>query len=420
MAWRDRLRPASFRGVQFFVESTDADLGRRVEVLRFPGREDIVGQDLGKDATTFSVSGYVIGPDYDRQREELEAALLTQGPGTLVHPTRGEILVLVHDRVRVRESKDKGGQAVITFTCTVSTPTQPRFAGVNAASATMADADVATEALAAEAEKRITISGLPSSAVTPSVDLLATMATALGAARATIGTVVDDVSGVVEAEERLVDEANALLAAPADLAVLLAGAFYDLFEDAAAAIVIAGKLGTPAFDASQIGERKRIVRTSRRAMGQIMAGSTTTTVDYSTDISEAETTNLQVLDALFRGSAIAAYVHAIPSIPWTSYQEANDASVELLGWFDDIEPNVDDDTYNRLRSLRVSVSRFLDVAAKSLPYLRDHVPATETSAILLAHELYGDARRESEIIARNPGPDPGYLNPSMTLEVASA
>ena len=46
--------------------------------------------------------------------------------------------------------------------------------------------------------------------------------------------------------------------------------------------------------------------------------------------------------------------------------------------------------------------------------------STLQSAILLAHELYGDARRESEIIARNPGPDPGYLNPSMTLEVASA
>lgn len=420
MTWRDRLRPASFRGVPFFIESTDVDLGRRVEVLRFPGREDVVGQDLGKDAASFSVSGYVIGGDYDRQREELEAALLTPGPGTLVHPSRGELLVLVHDRIRVRESKDRGGQAVITFSCTVSTPAQPRFAGVNAAASAVAKADTATEAVAQATERTVTTTGLPSSAVSPAIALLSDMADVLTLARTTIGTVVDDVSTVIEVEERLVTEATALLAAPGDLATLIAGAFFDLFEDAAAAASSTGKLGSAAFDASLIGERKRIVRTVRRAVGQIIDGTETTTIDDTTAISEAETTNLKALDAMFRVSALSAYAHAIPSMPWTSYQEASAASTELLAWFDEVEPNVDDDTYAALRDLRVSIARYLEVAARSLPYLRDHVPAAETSTILLAHELYGDARRESEIVARNPGPDPGYLNPSQTLEVASA
>ena len=122
MSWRDRLRPASFRGVPFFVKTTDAELGRRVEIIKFPFREDTVAQDMGKDSADFTVQAYVIGDDYDNDRRALEAALLTAGPGQLILPTRGESLVNIAPKLKVHESDAEGGMATISFSCTVASP----------------------------------------------------------------------------------------------------------------------------------------------------------------------------------------------------------------------------------------------------------------------------------------------------------
>jgi prophage DNA circulation protein len=155
-------------------------------------------------------------------------------------------------------------------------------------------------------------------------------------------------------------------------------------------------------------------------MGQAMTGTTTTAIDTTTPVVEQETTNLRALDALFRASALAAYCHAVVSLPWSSYQEAQEAKVELLAWLDEIEESVNDATYQALRSLRVAVAAQLDTVARSLPFMRTYSPRIETCALLIALELYGDARRESEIVARNNLRDPSHVKPSDVLEVASA
>src|SRR5690242_9849623 len=119
MSWVDRLRPASFRGVPFRVDTLDTDLGRRVTIHRFAGRSDIEDDDQGPDARTYQIAAYVIGNDYDVALEQPEAALMQGGTGPLVHPTRGEKSVVVHERIKVRENPAKeGGFASVTFTVT--------------------------------------------------------------------------------------------------------------------------------------------------------------------------------------------------------------------------------------------------------------------------------------------------------------
>jgi prophage DNA circulation protein len=89
MSWRDRLRPASFRAVGFYVDAGTKIGGRRGVTFEFPKRDSPLDEDLGRRARRRGISGYLIGDDYDREADALEAACETEGAGLLIHPTMG-------------------------------------------------------------------------------------------------------------------------------------------------------------------------------------------------------------------------------------------------------------------------------------------------------------------------------------------
>lgn len=87
MSWRDRLTDASFRGVQFKVEVGGKSGGRRVAPHEFPKKDNGYAEDMGRRLKRFRVTGYVIGEDYDKQRDQLQEALDKEGAGQLKLPT---------------------------------------------------------------------------------------------------------------------------------------------------------------------------------------------------------------------------------------------------------------------------------------------------------------------------------------------
>ncbi|HBA7889648.1 TPA: DNA circularization protein, partial [Escherichia coli] len=108
MTWKDRLQDASFRGVPFKVEEESTGTGRRVETHEYPNRDKPYTEDLGKITFRPSITAYVVGDDCFDQRDRLIDALNKPGPGTLVHPTYGELKVCVDGEVRVSTSKSEG------------------------------------------------------------------------------------------------------------------------------------------------------------------------------------------------------------------------------------------------------------------------------------------------------------------------
>lgn len=114
-AWRYRLmRPASFRGIPFKVEDAARAGGRRQAVFEFPKRDDPYAEDMGRRARRFSVRGYLLGGDYDRQRDALIAAMEQEGAGLLIHYFLGEFQV-APDVYDVTESRQRGGYAEINM-----------------------------------------------------------------------------------------------------------------------------------------------------------------------------------------------------------------------------------------------------------------------------------------------------------------
>lgn len=121
MAWRDSLRPASFRGVSFGVTSAEDKKGRATQTHIFITREPYV-EDLGEAPRVITFQAFVLGPDYMDKRDQLEKALDEPGSGTLVHPWYGELTVTVSAPYSVTHTAEAGGMAVYTLTFTKSVP----------------------------------------------------------------------------------------------------------------------------------------------------------------------------------------------------------------------------------------------------------------------------------------------------------
>lgn len=110
MTWRDSLRPASFRGVQFHRDSGNAAGGRRLAPHEFPKRDTPYVEDMGRAARRWVITAYLIGPNFNFEADDLVDALEAEGPGLLIHPTMGEMRVVSGPYSRV-ETREKGGMA---------------------------------------------------------------------------------------------------------------------------------------------------------------------------------------------------------------------------------------------------------------------------------------------------------------------
>lgn len=109
--WRDKLRPASFRGVTFHVETTARASGRRVALHEYPKRNEPYAEDMGRRARRWAVQGYAIGPTYLDTRDLLVAALEMDGAGTLILPLPylGESVEVMAGGYSYTEIRERGG-----------------------------------------------------------------------------------------------------------------------------------------------------------------------------------------------------------------------------------------------------------------------------------------------------------------------
>lgn len=127
--WRDQLLPANYDGLAFHVESGIRESGRRIALHQFPKKELPYAEDMGHEAVSFSVRGYIIvyphdeagtpadslyQRDYRNARDALVARLDRGGPGVLQLPSfirapRNGPLVVVCTRYRLSEEERFGG-----------------------------------------------------------------------------------------------------------------------------------------------------------------------------------------------------------------------------------------------------------------------------------------------------------------------
>ncbi len=246
MSWRDQLRKASFRGVEFLVDSAEGQIGRRTVLHEYPLREKPYVEDLGRRARQFTIEAYVLataatGGDYMPQRDRLVAAIEQAGPGQLVHPYLGEMRISITD-AKLRESTAEGGMARFTLTCIEAGEVVFPQAVAGTQSLVSQKADAAAAQSNKEFAKKFSVKALPDfvagsakklfgDAVSQLQDVtklvgvvpssLAELSPKLSSARSQLDSLVRDPAGLASTYSGLVAGIRGLTNSPADALKML-------------------------------------------------------------------------------------------------------------------------------------------------------------------------------------------------------
>lgn len=148
MAWKDRLRRASFRGVEFFVTNRSHPFGRRTVRHDVDDPEQpVVIEDTGKEAREYRFTAFLIGPRSDEQLDRLIAAIEDDpSPGVLIHPIYGR-QVVVPGACTVEHSRDMMGMESLSLTFIREQPDARNTAAVDTQGVVVASANFTQQAL---------------------------------------------------------------------------------------------------------------------------------------------------------------------------------------------------------------------------------------------------------------------------------
>ena len=370
--WRSRLLPASFRGVPFQVESHEESGGRRAAVHEFPFREIPQTEDLGGVARRYTIEAYLIGDDYDLDRDALrEAVFETKGFGTLVHPYLGSLQVQAVEGCSFHESRLTGRMCTARLVFVQSGAWQNR-SGVDTAAGVL---NIATEAVAA---LKIAYGFGVIVANHPGF-LLSALTQGLGSLATSMLGLPGGIYGAVT---------NAFLAIPATPTDPVATplAIANAFAAASAAVVAyvppagAGVAGTPL--------------TADISQGLAAFAGWAGAVPPVTQLTPAtvqQAANAQTLNLVVQGCAVTAVAQVYAQTDFSSAQAAAAALQQLLALIDSqalVAP--DDATYFAWQDLAAAVAADLIARGQMLPQLGSYSTGVSLPAVVLEQRLYAD------------------------------
>lgn len=409
MSWKERMRKGSFRGVPFLIESADGELGRRVVLHEYPQRDKPYSEDLGKKTRKFSLDLFVLGPDYMTARDNLIAAFETEGPGTLVHPYLGNISVVAEDVRGPRESTREGGMARFSVTFVESGEKVQPTEDVNTASAVSSAADDALMTMADDFQEGFSVEDQPTWVAEEAAGIGEKFLSTLKSLKDKLSALSDTLTDYESAIHDAVDDVAALIRVPGQFAATVMGLVNDLKRlpnQISSAFAMYGQL----FD-SFGNDFEDVPRSSVTDSGALAEGSTGSRV--------RQMANQTAIVDFVKKTALAEAARTASEMDFTNGTEAQAVIEQLTGWFDvamEME-TTSDAAYAGLVQLKATAIRDINRRGRNLKQITHFTPAETLPALVIAHLVYGDARREEDIVTRNAIVHPGFVPGGVELEI---
>lgn len=420
MAWKDTIRqnPASFRGAAFFLDTADLQFGRRVNVQRFPGRDSHRTRDLGRNPRSITINAYLAGNEYQAARDALIDAIEQAGPGTLVHPYYGRMQVVVTGQARVQESRQEGGFARVSFAVTreSAAPTLVRRADTRGQ---LESARTAVETGVREHfEATFSVTGMPSSRTDSVTDALDEATAMMRSAASEVAAAVGVANAIASRIDAFGDAAATLIATPDDLVDNIVSLGVAIVGTARTVLAGIDRLTGVPDRVLDIFTRARQTRATVNAMSPLaLFGSEAPAIARTTPLGIREADNLLAVHVAFRATAIAETAAGIGVFPIDSKTAAVEIVALLRAQIDDLLLVAPDEVQGPLRDTMTALDAHLVQLSGSLPDVGRYEPKVAMPALLIAHEVHGDARREAEIVARNAIENPLFVTAREPVEV---
>lgn len=404
MSWRDDYRPGSFRGVPFNLKRSTRTGGRRTVLNEYPLRDMPDTQDMGRSARQFSLDMVLIGQDYMAQRDRLIAALEAYGPGTLVHPFYGELTVALMGTYSCEESTEQGGRATISQTF-VEDSGKPRpdsklvpGASVNAA------ADAVQADAVAEFEDSFSVAGFAGFVAEGAIDVLGDATRSITNA----GGLLAGAGNVGSLVKRLTSNVQGLILAPGNLAASLLDMVRGISNTSDPFAAFRAQAALFNLGSSAKAAKGSGYVTPSRAQAAANQAAIYTLVERAAVTEAARLATGRPLDV--DGQPFAG-------LTYDSRDAAASVRDQVLAELDRQQVVASRASYRPLAKLASEVVRDMNSRSASLAPLASMTPLVTQPALLIAHRLYGDARRADELVARNKIKHPGFVTGGVALEV---
>lgn len=391
--WRDRLRPASFRGVPFFIDTSQKTTGRRVSNHEFPDRDLPYPEDTGKVGETFRIVGHLLGDYWDVKRQ-LEEAVEKEGPGELIHPYYGTLQVQCGP-VSFDEDNREGQICNITFLF--------YEAGDNRFPKNIDDKQAILEAAKdnalvqakADFDSKFSIAKLPGFAVDTARASVAAASQAFDDATSGVVATAEGVADLAFSTRNLIAETDALLQSPEQLSERLLGSL-SLLQDAV----------------TRAEDRLK----SNRTMFNF--GSEDPEVLGDTPSRVQERANKKTFDEFMQRTSVITAVESASESDFASLSEAEEVRRELTDLIQAQSDTTDnDDLYQALRDLDAALVSVLPDVDSDLPNIETVEVDITRPSLVVVYDVFQDARSEQDLIDRNKIRHPGFIAGGTELEV---
>lgn len=393
--WKKDKRPASFRGVPFYVDSHERSGGRRGTQHNYPGRDKPYTEEVGRKGGNFNIEGYVVGTDYMPSRDRLwDACDKASGPGELIHPYYGRLLVVCMD-VKVKESTRDGGMAVFTFTfAEYGEDVQPSVTD-DTGFLINQNADAAIASQKEEFANEFSVEGLPQFAVDSATTKVNSFSDILESSAAGLKTKTEDVNNLAYSISQLRANTGDLIKRPSELADIMA---------------------------NSISLLQKSTGDSRGGLTSLVPlfsfGSADVPSSFQTQTRKTETQNNNALNQLIQ---VVAFAEASRTAAEISYQSIDDATTIRTSITDPIdatmEKTTNDNTYSQLSDLRTQLVKSIPPPDEDLASVSSIKNQVTLPSLVVAYDLYQGVDLESDIINRNKIIHPGFLVGGRDLEV---
>ncbi len=393
-AWKNNLRPASFRGVKFYVESSEVEVGRRGVTHQFIQRDKPFGEDTGRLARKYPVDAYVLGSDYMDLRDKLIAALETEGPGELIHPYFGRQVVDCFGGVKVRESTREGGMAVFSIPFVEHGEELFPTATVDNSFKVGLASDAVMAAAKKDFASKFSVAGLPGFVFNDATDRLNGAASYLSKISGSISGRSDAIAEFALSVRRLKSNSIDLINRPSEFAAELASNITLLAQAATAPRDVFNAL-KKAFGYGD-GEPKIAIPTATRA---------------------AQAANATAMNDFIKTAAVAQGAVAAASISYESTDDALKYRKSLLDASEKLMETASDEVYQTLQDLRANIVKAVPPPGEDLATVGQVLNKVTLPSLVIAYDLYEAVDLEDDLIARNKISHPGFVPAGQTLEV---
>lgn len=440
MGWLEQLRPASFRGVPFQVDTLEETGGDNTVLREYPFQDLPTVFRMGEGVKEIKFSAYVIGDDYIDQREALREALT--GEGLLMHPTAGAIHVYVVGRYSIKENPTaEGGMARFDLTFVQAEARRYPLGVANTGSQAGSAAAAASAAAQDQFAVGFKTAGLPGWV---GVRVLANLNAALdgvwGQLKAVQVGLGDFSNTLIGNYQALRTNLNDLVSTPRALAAEIAMLFELPSEiDAALARDYQSAFGW-AFDLSLKVNRtdfETVLIPASASSGHAGVGDAGLVV-YGAGDGEALALRgparvqldqlTAVCDQLFETLAVCGYVKAAAALELTDYDEAlimrravNDQCTRLLNEASSQAAPVAltaTDWHGAVQQLQTAALADLQARSRDLVRLTTYTPQGWEPVWLISYKLFGTADYADVILMMNPDiQHPLLVQPGRALRI---